>query len=159
MNIGEFCRGCGQAVTMKRGTDLPQGIIDCIDNSGDHTNLNNLQLLCKACNMIKNPRRDAPSTTMQMSFSQKKNMLIEPQFRAYVIRKVADSGGSYSVDAVTKGGAEKYGFSIKTAGDYLAKLTSEEGPMYEEEGIIYWKDNQDIDKWVKDGVQRKVPAE
>ncbi len=104
--------------------------------------------------MIKNPRKETPSTALQMSFSQKKNMLIEPKFRAYVIRKVADHGGSYSVDQLIKGGAEKYKFSVKTAGDYLDKLTSDEGPMYEEEGIVYWRDDESIERWMDRGLEQ-----
>lgn len=56
-NIGEYCRGCGREVTKEEEPDKQQGILDCIDNSGDHSTLTNLQLLCKSCNAIKNPRQ------------------------------------------------------------------------------------------------------
>ena len=155
-NLGHFCRGCGVPVGKNRGTinpdtgkEYPQGVIDCIDNSGNHRYLKNLQLLCRSCNMIKNPRREHISTNLEMSYSQKKNLKIEPLFRAYVINKLADNGGQYSEDRLVKGGAEKYGFSKKTAGDYMDKLTSDEGPLFLSGENVCWDETIPIEEWME----------
>lgn len=132
---------------LKNYTKDRQGIIDCIDNSGDHAKLENLQLLCRVCNTIKNIKKTTISTTLQMSYSQKKNLKIEPLFRAYVVNRVIESGGMYSVEDAINGGAEKYGFSKKTAGDYLDKLTSIEGPLKDHNGSISWDDSKSIKNW------------
>ena len=150
MNFGEFCRGCARPVTKDAGMGLPQGVIDCIPNDGDHTKIENLQLLCRSCNMIKNPRRKSIPTNLQMSYSQKKNLKIEPLFRAYVVNMLVEHGGSYEADRLIKGGAERYGFSIKTAGDYMDKLTSDEGPCFEDQGDITWEEKVSVEQWFLD---------
>ena len=73
MNVGPYCRICGIEVQKDRGGPLPQGIIDDITNSGDHSDLRNLQLLCRPCNTAKNYRPKDPDNRRTMTTSEQTN--------------------------------------------------------------------------------------
>ena len=48
---GEYCKGCGKSIDKIQENLL---MIDHIDNNNSNNILDNLQLLCRACNIIKN---------------------------------------------------------------------------------------------------------
>ena len=169
MNVGPYCRGCGCHVSMKGTNGVEMGLIDCIDNKGDHSRLANVQLLCRSCNRKKNPRRakhesDAPPPApdeygrREMSFAARKNVTVEPLFRSYVVSRLASNGGQYDEDSLIKSGAEKFKASIKACTDYMDKLTSDEGPCEVVQGVVYWRDSRDMDAWLEseDGDRRQA---
>lgn len=47
-----------------RERKLPLLVVDCMDNSGDHSDLNNLQFLCWSCNRKKNPHKVGTSQSL-----------------------------------------------------------------------------------------------
>lgn len=147
VNLGEYCRGCGIAVSRDGLGAIPQGLIDCVPNDGDHSDIRKLQLLCRACNGIKNPRVPEIPRFLEMSYSMAKNLKTEPLWRAYVVNKLSEHGGSYDAGELIAGGAEKYGCGIKTASNYMRKFASAEGPGHIENGILYWDDGQSMDAW------------
>ena len=118
-NYGSFCRACGTRVHKDKdnGVGLPQGNIDCIDNSGDHTDLRNLQLLCHSCNTKKNARdptgtgNEDKLAFLQRTASEKKNADCEHRVRGWFISKAAHHP---SVDTAIACAAELYGLSTVT---------------------------------------------
>ena len=165
-NVGPYCRMCACRVIAHEKRDpktkkvipgqLPLGVIDCIDNSGDHDRLSNLQILCRSCNRKKNPKKDIPDDLpsggdehgrREMSFAARKNATVEPLFRAYVVSRLSDNGGQYDEDALIKAGAEKFKASIKSCTDYMDKLTSDEGPCQSIQGVVYCRDSRNMEEW------------
>lgn len=128
---GEFCVGCGR--DKKRLIDdghKPEFCIDNFDNSGNHRDVSNLQLLCHSCNSKKNhPQTDLPfhrTPTPEMA-ANKKN---EPAFRRWVMgHYLINPNAGLEQDFVMTSGAEKIGCSIEAIKNYLRKMTSAEG-MY-----------------------------
>ena len=112
MNVGPYCRGCGKRVYKdqydKTGKKQEQGILDCIANDGDHSSVELLQLLCRCCNKIKNPKKSDSMKMLQMSYSEKKNLITETRVRGWLIMKVAENQGKYDLDDAKNAAAEKY---------------------------------------------------
>ena len=153
MNTGPYCRGCGKPVFK----DLPsddddgrQGVIDCIKNDGDHSSIELLQLLCRSCNRIKNPKKPDSMKFLQMSHSEKKNLITETRVRGWLIKQVAENKGRYELDDAKNAAAEKYNCSPMTTTRYLEKMTSSQGPFDIAGEYLIFKTNEDIDHWITD---------
>ena len=127
--FGAYCRGC-QALESEK-----ELIIDHKDNNNSHNHPSNLQLLCRSCNYIKNPRLaerepldvcggecDLFSKPTEISINREK----EPEFREYVIQQVARNGPMKRRELVNAG-SERIGIAQKTAIRYLDKICSSEG--------------------------------
>lgn len=146
--LGEHCRGCGKRVTKHRGSQLPVGYIDCIDNSGDHTDIRNLQLLCPSCNRLKNPKRPSTPPSHQMTSSEHKNMITEHRYRKYVISAVAD--GPKSRFDLNSAACEAVKASTTSGERYMDKLVSWEGILKQESGHVMLKTEEELPDRLKD---------
>ena len=123
---GEYCRCCGK---------LPnegQLVIDHKDNNNSNNDPKNLQLLCRSCNYLKNPRPEPvdlsvsesviDGTTSEIDTSRRK----EPIFRKFAFHLVNEM---YEVpqNDIVYSGAEEIGISPVTARRYLDKMCSGRG--------------------------------
>jgi hypothetical protein len=128
---GEFCVGCGRdPSSLKRDGHKPEFCIDCVDNSGDHSRIENLQLLCHSCNTKKNhPDTDIPfhrTPTPEMVLGKR----YESDFRRWIAGQFMENSNiGLEYDFAVSSGAEKVGCSPETIKRYLKKMTSSEG-MY-----------------------------
>lgn len=128
---GEFCVGCGRAKQgLIRDGHKAEFCLDCIDNSGDHSKVENLQLLCHSCNTTKNhPLTDVPfhrSATPEMIVGKR----YEGDFRRWVAGFFMENeNAGLEYDFLVSSGAEKVSCSTETIKRYLKKMTSEQG-MY-----------------------------
>lgn len=129
---GEFCVSClrNHELLMKDG-HKPEFCIDDIENSGDHSRIDNLQLLCHSCNTKKNhPQTDVPfhrTATPEMSAGKR----FEHDFRRWVSGQfMINENIGLEHDFLVNSGAEKVNCSTETIKRYLHKMTSNEG-MYE----------------------------
>jgi len=125
---GEYCRCCG-VLAWER-----QLIIDHIDNNSSNNNPENLQLLCRACNYLKNPRRPVDECVSECESADQTselavNRLKEPMFKQYVATRINESGQAPEEDLVNAG-AERLDLSPVTTKRYLNKLCSSDG-IYE----------------------------
>ena len=147
MNVGPYCRGCGITLD-KDGDTAPQGVIDCIKNDGNHRILPNLQLLCRACNTVKNPRRPDPNPNMDnISWEASRSLVAERNFRGWTMAMITKHG-AYPIDDLISAGAEKAGISTITAGRYLKKMTSSRGPFAILGGQVQFKSPEAVDEWL-----------
>ena len=155
-NVGPHCRGCGRAVGFARPVapgDPPQGYIDCIDNSGDHSRFENLQILCPSCNRYKNVKRLGPelprdpdqTVTMAMRINRREKL-----FRGWVLGKLVEKG-KMRYDEALRAGGEKFLISTDSTKKYLAKMTSSEGPCPGTGTIL--KLRPDFDDWLEKRIE------
>ena len=125
---GEYCRMCGK---------LPwegQLIVDHRDNNNSNNSRDNLQLLCRACNWLKNSKgpldkcvNESESEDETELQNSKKN---EPLFRKYVYHRLYENGEkSIPEKELVNGGAEHIGNSPVTCQRYLNKMCSPEGVL------------------------------
>jgi len=123
---GEYCRCCG-ALASERPL-----VLDHKDNDNSNNDENNLQLLCRPCNYIKNPRRpvdecvrdeDAPDMS-EIKVNRKK----EPQFRNFVWHK-RNERRIVAWKELKFSGAEHVGMSPITTERYLEKMCSNTGSL------------------------------
>ena len=127
---GEYCKCCGK---------LPhevQLIIDHRDNDNSNNTLTNLQLLCRSCNYVKNPRKESLDMCVNNSdidleeTSLAKNKRTEPAFREFVLKEVDYSDCQMlEWNEIIDMGAEKIGISQMTAERHLKKMVSKYGPL------------------------------
>jgi len=103
------------------------------DNSNDHPS--NLQLLCRRCNYLKNPRRPfdvSVSKSERIGVNSQRELDVnrnkEPQFREYAITKL-DKEGRHDEDDLIFSAAEKLSLSPTTTRRYLSKMCSSEGKL------------------------------
>lgn len=122
---GEFCKCCGK---------LPYEVklvVDHKDNNSKNNNLEqNLQLLCRQCNYLKNPRRPLDLCVSE-GVSEDQNELqtsrrTEPQFRKFVYHELNEREEVPEKDLIFSG-AEDVGISSVTAERYLKKMCSSRG--------------------------------
>jgi len=132
---GMRCRICG------RFGNSSTLVVDCIDNSGDHSDPENLQLLCKSHNTKKNPRGLGrfnplkPSLSLEKiepkrvsSAEMQKNIEAEPAFREWLYRMIQRNGGRISISSdLIDSAAEYCHCSQQTIRRYLSKTTSSSG--------------------------------
>ena len=123
---GEYCRGCSK---------LPfegQLVVDHRDNESSNNNPSNLQLLCRRCNFLKNPRKEPvdlsvsesihDGTVTEIDISRRK----EPLFRKFAIH-VVNEHDEVPQNDIINAGAEEIGISPVTARRYLDKMCSGKG--------------------------------
>ena len=114
-----------------------QLVIDHIDNDNSHNNLDNLQLLCRRCNYIKNSRRPVDSCVSDTDDAIQINKTKEQRFRNYVydtLNKLQQINPKKLIDS----GAEYCGISPVTAKRYLDKMCSKEGLCSCKYGLIFY---------------------
>jgi len=120
---GEYCKCCGK---------LPsegQLIVDHRDNNPINNSPENLQILCRACNFLKNPRRPLDQCVRTSgSETLYTNRVKEPRFREYVYSRLEDER-YLEYDKVIYDGAEEVGISPETAKRYLRKMCSDSGKL------------------------------
>lgn len=137
---GDQCRICGVPGTVK------QLVVDCVDNSGDHSDPENLQLLCSSDNTRKNPRGlgrfnpRRPKTTEDFELKRvgtiemQRNLEAEPRFRHWLHEQVKLHEEILLSEAINAG-AEFAGCSQQTVKRYIDKAASSVGPfMLEKNG-------------------------
>lgn len=136
---GEYCNICGRVGSTK------SLIIDHIDNDKRNNKLENLQLLCRRCNYMKNPRGkskplnahsdiQAPLPSVEIALSKK----YKATFYPWLYRLISECGRVARRD-ILDAGAEVTGAGQQAIDRYLRACSSFEG-MYEEieiDGVIY----------------------
>jgi len=128
---GEYCKCCGK---LPNEANL---ILDHRDNDNTNNSHTNLQILCRSCNYIKNPRKESLDLCVKEKSSENddesclaKNKRTEPAFRAFILNEIDnDEVQSLKWDDIINMGAEKIGISQMTAERYLKKMTSKYGPL------------------------------
>jgi len=155
---GERCARCYEIPTTQNDT-LD---IDHIDGDDWNNDPDNLQLLCRSCNVIKENKRRAGGTSpsdqyvceregkegkastrvsrdivnyKEGSQEMQANFLFELDFRKWLLGKIRDLGGYPKLDAINSG-AEVVGCSPSTTVRYLGKLISREGPLQEDKDML-----------------------
>jgi len=136
---GRKCAKCGSPDSER------ELIINHIDGNTLNTNLTNLNLLCRSCNVPQ--KRTVPMDTIpyvrervivqgehglmlvDASPEIRLNRAREPQWRRWLMDRLISEGRVLLRDAIN-GGAEFCHISPTTARRYLAKMLSSEGPLY-----------------------------
>ena len=142
---GEFCNHC-KVLGMER-----QLVVDHIDNNDNNNHPDNLQLLCRRCNYLKNPRLSEREPfdmcecepIQHVSFSYHTNEITinkekEPLFRKYV-EYIIDKNIEWEKEDLINSGSETVGVSIITAERYLKKMCSSTGKF-----MLVTKNNTDF---------------
>lgn len=140
--------------------------LDHIDNDDSHNDLDNFQLLCPACNHIKNPRRagnniSKRTKTPEMERGDKQ----ENDFREWVRKEVLRDDW-IKVDDVVYGGAEYLTnfsegktISPETTKRYLAKMTSITGQYTIKKDYLTFKYKlPQLDEWLQRGINNRDQA-
>ena len=121
---GEYCKCC-KVLPYER-----QLVIDHKDNNNKNNNPENLQLLCRTCNYLKNPRPENFSVSENIEINHESeletNRKKEPQFRKYVSHQINERS-QVPLKELIYSGAEIHSISPATAERYLRKLTSSAG--------------------------------
>ncbi len=128
---GEYCKCCGKLASEG------QLVVDHRDNNNTNNSHTNLQLLCRSCNYLKNPRKsplDMCESENSQQYSEEssmsKNRRTEPLFREFILSELANSEcNSLTWDEAINMGAEKIGISQMTAERYLNKMISKYGAL------------------------------
>lgn len=145
-DTGYYCNYCGaMPITLVKNHRNSTLVIDHINNKNSDNRLENLQLVCRGCNRRKNPSRPPVDQSLLMTHSENVNRKAEPLCRAKIINLMIDNG-ELDFDDTKNSLAEKYSISPITASRYISKLTSSEGPLTEEGGRLYWRDESRITK-------------
>jgi hypothetical protein len=139
---GANCNNCYVSHTIRKP------IIDHIDNNNRNNILENLQLLCRACNYRKNPRiseRDSSYTSNENKHTGSSSIIInqekEQKFRNFVYQEmIFGQKRNHSRKNIINGGAEIVGISPETANRYFKKLSSFTGLLESNGHIYYLKD-------------------
>ena len=141
---GEFCRNC------EKLPSKGQLVIDHIDNNNDNNSFDNYQLLCRACNYKKNPRRPLDQCVSESEKVRKDSISInrskEPKFREWVYTEIVGSESSIFWDDLVSSGAEYFKMSIESAKRYLRKMVSKVGllervPSWDKGFIVRYKNS------------------
>lgn len=125
---GEFCRCCGK---------LPhegQLVVDHKDNNPYNDDPSNHQLLCRACNYLKNPRREPVDLCVSESVIDGRiteidiNRRKESLFRKEVYHMINEFR-EVPQNEIINGISEAIGISPATAKRYLDKMCSGRGTL------------------------------
>lgn len=124
---GEHCNFCGK---------LPsegQLVIDHKDNDNSNNSIDNYQLLCRACNYRKNPRRpvdECESENVSEEITEIQiNRTKEPQFKK-MLAQLINEYETYPAKDLMNSIAERLDISPITVKRYLDKVCSSQG-IYE----------------------------
>ena len=125
---GEVCKFC------QKSSPEVKLVIDHKDNDNSNDHPSNLQLVCRHCNYLKNPRPFAMSVSESERIRVNShreldvNRTKEPQFREYTIKKV-DKERRFDEEDLVFSSAEKLRLSPTTTRRYLSKMCSSEGVL------------------------------
>jgi len=122
---GEYCRGCGALPT-----ERPL-VIDHHDNDNSNNEPYNLQLLCRKCNYLKNPRRPLDSVSECVNEDEtelQKGRRTETLFRKFVLHEINELREGSESNLINSG-SEDIGISPITAKRYLNKMCSSRGVL------------------------------
>lgn len=123
---GEYCKCCGK---------LPiecQLVVDHKDNNPLNNDPSNLQLLCRRCNYLKNPRREPVDLCVSESVADGRiteidiNRRKESLFRKQVFHMINEFG-EFPENELKNSISEDIGISPVTATRYLDKMCSGRG--------------------------------
>ncbi len=121
---GEYCRCCGNLPTEG------QLVIDHRDNNNENNSQDNLQLLCRRCNYLKNPRRPVDMCVSEEESPDQSELEVsrtkEPSFRKFVCHQISEEK-SIPEQELINSGSEYSGISPVTAKRYLDKMCSKVG--------------------------------
>jgi hypothetical protein len=121
---GEFCKGCC-ALQSER-----QLIVDHIDNNSKNNKDGNLQLLCRTCNYIKNPRGPLDLCEREVQTEGQSELevskLKQPAFRKYVFQQLREHHKIPEKDLINSA-CEVVDISPVTGKRYLDRMCSSEG--------------------------------
>jgi hypothetical protein len=135
----EKCNFCRILATEK------QLVVDHRDNNNSNNKLDNLQLLCRRCNYIKNSRGPVDTCERPKKTELQINRTKEPQFRKYVYGELVKKNG-VKPKILINSGAELCGISPTTAKRYLDKLCSKEGLCKRMYGVISFDEEHPLVK-------------
>lgn len=120
---GEYCQFCG-----RKPEDM-QLVIDHIDNDNSNNNKQNLRLLCRRCNYIKNPRRpvdkcvsECVDEVSELQTSRTK----KPMFKRFVWHEINECV-EVSEKEILDSSAEELDISQVTAKRWLDAMCSSHG--------------------------------
>lgn len=123
---GEYCRGCSALVSER------QLIVDHIDNNNKNNKEENLQLLCRACNYLKNPRGPLDLCVREVQTEDQSelemNRLKEPAFRKFIFQRLFEQTRIPEKDLVNSA-CEVVEISPVTGKRYLDKMCSSTGTL------------------------------
>jgi hypothetical protein len=123
---GEYCRGC-HALPSERKL-----IVDHVDNNYKNNKDENLQLLCRACNYLKNPRRPLDLCERGGEIEDQSELgvskLKQPAFRKYVFQLLNEQPKIPEKDLINSA-CEVVDISPVTGKRYLDKMCSSEGTL------------------------------
>jgi len=127
---GNYCKCCGK---LPRDVQL---VLDHRDNDNTNNTHTNLQILCKSCNYLKNPRNVSLDMCVSNNYvdleesSMAKNKRTEPIFREFVLEEIDYSDCQMlEWNEVIDMSAEKVGLSQMTVERHLKKMVSKYGPL------------------------------
>lgn len=123
---GDYCRGCHTLASEK---DL---ILDHKDNNPKNNNDANLQILCRTCNYLKNPRRPLDLCERGRETEDQSelevNRLKEPAFRKFVYQQLNERSKIPEKDLINSS-CEVIGLSPITGKRHLDKMCSSTGTL------------------------------
>lgn len=121
---GELCQFCGKT------SDIMQLVIDHKDNNNANNNPENLQLLCRRCNYIKNPRRpvdECVSENVHEEMSElQTSQTKKPLFKRFVWHEIHERV-EVPEKEILDSSAEELDISQITAKRYLDAMCSSHG--------------------------------
>jgi hypothetical protein len=142
---GEYCRICGEQ------GDINTLVIDHINNKNSCNELSNLELLCKSCNSIKNPRSRSKNKILSpvcvdewelprvKTAEMEKNSIVEPFFRRWLYSNLLKDG-KIEYKLMIDSGAEAAHGSQEAIKRYIRKIISPSGwaeTVKDEHGNIF----------------------
>lgn len=140
--ISEFLKiRDGYRCSMKDKTCKGSLVIDHVNGNGLDMRPENLRWLCVSHNRREGQRSrksEREKNYEDGSAEMKVNIGAEPRFRSWIMHQAFTGMGITKDDAIN-GGAEIHEISPTTARKYLAKITSQEGPLEEKKDKVLGK--------------------
>ena len=139
---GEYCKGCGKLALEC------QLVVDHRDNNSKNNTESNLQLLCRSCNYLKNPRNEpldlcvSNKDRSSISINQEK----ESKFRKFVYESL-DNSQVVDYDELINSSAEYCDISPETSKRYLKKMCSSLGKLEKFLGFTGFYRSSKRPKW------------
>jgi hypothetical protein len=119
---GENCKHCDKSPPK---VNL---VIDHIDNNNGNNSSGNLQLLCRRCNYLKNPRRpvDLSEREEEDETELQKSRRIRPLIKKFILHEINENGVVSEKD-LQNGGAELHSCSQQTVQRVIDSICSPYG--------------------------------
>ncbi len=187
VKFGEFCSGCGVKPFPSYARVLPEIpilisklkmhywingtksrklctilYIDHIDNDDSNNSLDNFQLLCPSCNVVKNPKKPQLFSSREKTPEMLRGDVQELAFRNYVHNEILENDWVPRDDLIN-GGAEYLTdfdegktLSPETCKRYMNKMLSPIGLYVERKSYITFKYKLPLlDQWIYDQESKK----